>query len=109
MPSSLARKALLLALSGNAAAGERLIPEIQAGKRDRAYHHAAELLACVFAIQGKVPEAVQWLRTCAETGMPNYLLFSRDPHLQKIRGSAEFERFMAEMRTTWDGYRQRYT
>ncbi len=108
-PRSLGHKALLLALSGQAEAVGRLIPEIQKGTRDRGYHHAAEMLACVFAIQGKVSEAVQWLRTCAATGMPNYLLFSRDPHLHKIRRSAEFERFMAEMRTTWDGYRQRYT
>ncbi len=51
---------------------------------------------------------MKWLRICASTGMPNFLLFSRDPSLDRIRSHPEFQRFMAEMKVTWEQYRQGY-
>jgi TolB-like protein len=80
-PQIRAMWALLLALRGRFSEAEALAPEIKQGWRDRGYHHAAETLACVYAVQGKVREAVNWLRTAADTGMPNYILFQRELHL----------------------------
>jgi hypothetical protein len=101
-PRTLADKALLLALEGRFTEAERLIPRIAEGRLDRGYHHAAFSVACMFGLQGKTAEAVKWLRISASTGMPNHLLFSRDPFLNRIRNGQEYVRFMAEMRRTWE-------
>lgn len=37
--------------------------------------------------------------------MPNYLLFSRDPHLDRIRNDPEFIQFMAELKGRWERWR----
>src|SRR5262249_27114443 len=78
-PRIRALRALLLALRGHFSQAEALIPEIKHGWKDRGYHHAAETVACVYAVQGKARETVQWLRTTVDTGMPNYILFQREP------------------------------
>jgi TolB-like protein/DNA-binding winged helix-turn-helix (wHTH) protein/tetratricopeptide (TPR) repeat protein len=100
-PRVRATEALLLALRGRYSEAEGLIPEIRKGWKDRGYHHAAEALACVFALQGKARDAVTWLQTAADTGMPNYTLFQREPHLARIRSSPEFIHFMAELKPRW--------
>ncbi len=53
-------------------------------------------------------EAVKWLRTTAETGMPNYPLFARDPHLDRIRKDTAFIQFMTDFKTRWDGYKEEF-
>ncbi|MEO8127853.1 MAG: hypothetical protein ABI822_12215, partial [Bryobacteraceae bacterium] len=101
-PRVLANKALLLAMEGRFVEAERLIPRIARGRLDRGYHHAALSVAGVFGLQGKAADALKWLRISASTGMPNHLLFSRDPSLDRIRSSPEFQQFMAGIKRTWE-------
>ena len=61
-------------------------------------HHAFYAFASIFALQGKSGEAVRWLRKTVETGWPDYPLFARDPNLARIRSSAGFAQFMAELK-----------
>jgi hypothetical protein len=68
--------------------------------------HITYDIACVYALRGKTEEAVKWLRSTADTGMPNYPLFARDPHLDRIRKEPAFIQFMAELKTRWEGYRR---
>jgi TolB-like protein/Tfp pilus assembly protein PilF len=107
-PRVLANQALLFAIEGRFADAARLIPRIEQGRLDRGYHHAAVSVAGAFALQDKAADALKWLRICASKGMPNYLLFSRDPSLAPIRNHPEFRRFMADIERTWERYRQRY-
>jgi TolB-like protein len=107
-PRVLGNQALLLAIEGRFTEAERLISSIEQGKLDRGYHHAALSVAGVFGLQGKTSDALKWLQVCASTGMPNHLLFSRDPSLENIRSRPEIQRFLVEMKRAWEQYRQRY-
>jgi len=106
---SRSRLALVSALKGKFQEAETAIPTIiqQAGN-NRTYHHITYNIACVYALEGKTDEAVKWLRTTADTGMPNYPLFARDPHLNRIRKEPAFIRFMTELKTRWDGYQREF-
>ena len=100
--------ALLLALRGRFREAEAEIPTIEAGKRDLSYHHACQDMADVYALQGKARQAVGWLRKAAETGLPNYLLFSRDPHLDRIRRDPVFVQFMEDLKLQWERTRREF-
>jgi DNA-binding winged helix-turn-helix (wHTH) protein/TolB-like protein len=108
VPRVRAEWSLLLALRGRLSEAEVEIPKIARGPKDRGYHHAAESVAAVYALEGKAPEAVQWLRTTVETGMPNYTLFLRDPNLARIRSSPEFLQFMAGLKPRWDAMEREF-
>lgn len=104
-----ARLSLIMALRGKFADAEAAIPSIlQQAKNNRAYHHIIYDLACVYALAGKTDEAIKWLRTTAETGMPNYPLFARDPHLDRIRKEPAFIQFMNELKKQWEGYKREF-
>ena len=108
-PFAKSNLALLTALRGNFAKAEAEMPGlIQASRRSRAFHHMAYNMASIYALQGKTEAAVQWLRSTVDAGMPNYTLFSRDPHLDPIRGHAAFVTFMNELKPRWDAYRREF-
>ena len=95
----------LLALQGKFNEAEALMPAIAAKAiNTRSYHHVTYDFACAYALAGKVREAVEWLRKTVEYGMPNYPLFERDPHLDRIRRDAAFIQFMQEFRLRWEEY-----
>jgi tetratricopeptide (TPR) repeat protein len=101
--------ALVLALKGKHQNAEAAIPAIlQQARNNRAYHHITYNIACVYALSGKSDEAIKWLRATADTGMPNYPLFARDPHLDRIRNESAFIQFMTEFKKRWDGYKQEF-
>jgi tetratricopeptide (TPR) repeat protein len=100
--------ALLLALRGRFREAEAEIPTIEAAQRDLSYHHACNDMADICALQGKARQAVEWLGKAAATGLPNYLLFSRDPHLDRIRRDPGFVQFMAELQMRWERYRREF-
>jgi tetratricopeptide (TPR) repeat protein len=106
---SRANLALILALRGKFDEAEEAIPPIlEQSRNNRAYHHITYDIACVYALSGKANEAVKWLRTTAETGMPNYPLFARDPHLNRIRKEPAFTQFMSELKTRWEGFKHQF-
>jgi hypothetical protein len=41
-------------------------------------------------------------------GLPNYLLFSSDPHLGGLRGHADFAPFLAALHQEYERYRQEF-
>ena len=73
-------------------------------RRNPSYHHFTYDIACMYAINGNVPEAMKWLRETAAKGNPQYTQFNRDPWLDKIRQSPEFVRFMAELKPQYERY-----
>ena len=71
-------------------------------------HHGMHALACTEALLGRPEQAVAWLRKASEAGLPNYLLFSRDPLLDSIRGHPAFIQFMAELKPRWERWTAEY-
>lgn len=101
--------ALLAALEGRFEDAGTMIPTpAEDAERLLDAHHAFYAFASIFALQGKSPPAVRWLRTTVETGMPNYPMFARDPNLSHIRESAEFKQFMSELKPRWEAMEREF-
>jgi hypothetical protein len=102
-------RARLWALQGRFREAEAEVTDVSAlGRRSRAYHHATYNIAAVYALAGKSREAVRWLRETVDTGMPDYPLFERDPHLDRIRSAPEFAGFMSELKLKWNDYEREF-
>lgn len=67
---------------------------------------AAYNLACIFAMQDKVQEAVAWLRKAVDLGFNNLTHIMEDKDLENIHGRGEFDDFMKE--AFGDTYRSDY-
>jgi len=50
-------------------------------------------------------EAVRWLRFAADDGFPCYPVYLHDRSLDKLRGNADFERLLADLKTRWEHYK----
>ena len=74
---------------------------IELSEGTRSFHHTAYNVACIRALRREPQAAVEWLRRTADTGMPNYPLFARDPLLDSIRREPAFIAFMAELEPRW--------
>ena len=61
-------------------------------------HYLWHNAAGVFAMCGKPEKAVPLLRRCAEMGLPNYLLFGSDRHLNSLHRDADFMALMSGLR-----------
>lgn len=109
-PFARLQKATLLALKGNFTAAEEEIP-FALGKyphKTRGYHHVAYDIACIYALEGKSSDALEWLKTSAATGFPNYPLFERDPYLDRIRQDPQFVQFMADLKSKYESVKQEF-
>jgi Flp pilus assembly protein TadD len=104
------KSAMLFALKGDFHSAEALIPSIlsQHPTKDPLYHHAAYDIACVYALEGKTLEAVKWLREATENGFQARVI-EHDAYLNRIRQTPEFMKFMDEIKTRWDRYRQEFS
>jgi serine/threonine-protein kinase len=108
-PFALSAKALILALQGDPNAARKAIPIMDEDSRNsRAYHHSTYNIACLYAVLGDAANAIKWLKETVDTGMPDYTLFSRDPHLDKIRKAPAFIQFMAELKPRFEKYQQEF-
>lgn len=97
--------ALLKALRGKHEEAEALVPVIiSKERRYRAYHHDTYNIARIYALGGKSPQALKWLRTTVAEGFPHYPLFARDTFLDPIRDDPSFKQFLGEMKERWEGY-----
>jgi DNA-binding winged helix-turn-helix (wHTH) protein/TolB-like protein len=105
-PYEIGARALSLALRGNFADAEALIPRAQKLRKHPSYHHATHDFAAIYALRGKTQLALNWLRETVETGMPSYLLFLRDSNFDRIRKDPSFIRLMDELRIRWEGYKR---
>jgi len=103
----LSAKALIFALQGDLGAARKAIPVMdEDSRKSRAYHHSTYNIACIYAVLGDAANTVKWLRETVDTGMPNYTLFFRDPHLDKIRKDPAFVQFMAGLKPRFEKYQQ---
>jgi TolB-like protein len=105
---ALRAKALLLAKEGLHTEARRTFqPFLPDDARGRTYHHATYTRACIDALAGDAEAAVHWLDETVKHGLPVYPAFARDTCFDPIRGSAQFTRFMTELKPVWDGYARR--
>jgi len=102
-------RALVAALQGDA---PRAHDEIRlTAERRKAfgnYHHNQYEVACALARLGEVEPAIDWLLAASRGGYPCVTLFERDPYLDPLRGSARFDRLIADLRLEREGYRGLY-
>jgi tetratricopeptide (TPR) repeat protein len=103
-------KAILAALKGDFRTAEAAIPTLLSRHpvKDPFYHHAAYVIARIYALEGKSGEAVKWVREAVASGFSTYALFERDAHLNRVRQAPEFIEFMSEMKATTDRYRREF-
>lgn len=71
-------------------------------------HHVAYSLGVAYAQMREPREALHWLRRAAETGFPCYPWFERDPLLKPLRGYPDFERYLVNLRSSWESAKLRY-
>jgi TolB-like protein len=101
-PFYLSARALFTVVTGSPGPpDDDLRRAIELSEGTRAFHHTAYNVACIRALRREPATAVEWLRKTADTGMPNYPLFARDPFLDNIRREPAFVAFMEELQPRW--------
>jgi class 3 adenylate cyclase/TolB-like protein/Flp pilus assembly protein TadD len=98
--------ASFLAARGERAQAEELLHAITTGTYMD--HHVAYSLGVAYAQLGQRDKALRWLRNAVDTGFPCYPWYARDPLLQPLRGDPEFQRFMEDLRKSWEAAKARY-
>src|SRR5271156_2618102 len=58
-------------------------------------------LATYFALEGDESEALHWLRRAIYLGNENYPWFSKNPAWRKLKGHADFERILEDLKKSW--------
>ena len=102
-PFYLSERALFTVVTGSPGTPEEDVRRaIELSEGTRAFHHTAYNVACIRALRRDPASAVEWLRRTADTGMPNYPLFARDPLLDNIRRDPAFVAFMEELQPQWN-------
>ncbi|HEV8712110.1 MAG TPA: adenylate/guanylate cyclase domain-containing protein [Candidatus Binatia bacterium] len=101
-----ATRASFLAARGEHAQAEELIRAVTAGTYID--HHVAYSLGVTYAQLGQGNQALRWLRNAADTGFPCYPWYERDALLQPLHSNPEFQRFMEELRKSWEVAKARY-
>ena len=100
--------ALLAALEGRFREAESAIPA-DSGEMEkfRDASRAFYAYGSIYALQGKLAEALPWLRQAA-SATPNYPMFARDPHLDRLRAEPEFLQFLAELKPRYDAMQSEF-
>jgi len=65
-------------------------------------------VAGIYCMLGDKPQALFWLRRAVELGNHNYPWFQRDKNFRKLRGDADYQHIMDEVRRHWEQYRARF-
>jgi len=109
-PQLTVMESLIAAHEGDFVRAERLADEASAENRKSVTHthHTWHYAAGAYAMCGKPDKAIHQLRRCAELGLPNYLLFTRDPLLRTIQDEPEFTSLMSDLRRQYDQYHQEF-
>ena len=71
-------------------------------------HHTWHDAAGIYALCDKPDKAVRELRRCAGMGLPNDVLFRRDPHLSSLHSHADFQMLMNELRQSRAAFQEEF-
>jgi TolB-like protein/tetratricopeptide (TPR) repeat protein/predicted Ser/Thr protein kinase len=71
-------------------------------------HHTYHYAAAACATIGDASRAVQVLERAAETGMPNYPAFMKDPHFAPLHERPDFKELMTKLKATWESFRAEF-
>jgi eukaryotic-like serine/threonine-protein kinase len=70
-------------------------------------HHTYYQIACVYAVLGDSDRAMAWLERSVDTGFACWPFFRIDPHLERLRETAEFKRLVADLEYKYTSLRIR--
>ena len=99
-------KAVLLAKRGKAVEAESAIRRaIELGQGFGHFHHTAHNIASAYAVMNRVEEAVDWLESASDDGLPNPTYFVIDPNLATIRQHPRFVEFIAQLQPEWQRFK----
>jgi TolB-like protein/predicted Ser/Thr protein kinase len=98
--------ASLVATRGDKSRAQTLLREVTAGIYMD--HHVAYSVGVAYAQLGDGTQALKWLARAEQTGLPCYPWYERDPLLQNMRKDNEFQRFMAELKKSWESAKARH-
>ena len=101
-----ASRASFLAARGDRRQANQLLTEIVGSTYMD--HHAAYSIGVAYAQMGKHEQAVKWLTRAVETGLPCYPWFEKDPLLDGMRGTPDFQRLMGYLKKYWRSVNERY-
>jgi serine/threonine protein kinase/tetratricopeptide (TPR) repeat protein len=109
-PQLTAIEGLIAAYEGNFQRAEQLADEAAAGNKKSVTHthHVWHCAAGAYAMCGKPDKSILELRRCAKMGLPNYLLFGRDPCLRSLQDNPDFTALMSDLRREHDQYREEF-
>ncbi len=68
-------------------------------------HDIALWLASLYAMEGLLDEAIEWVRQAVSLGNENYPLFASLRKLDALRGDHRFETILAELQASWEARR----
>jgi tetratricopeptide (TPR) repeat protein len=95
----LALRAVLHARAGNAAkAEEDIAAAIRVGQGWNHFHHTEYSIACAYAVMGRTPAALEWLKRTVADGFASYPYFENDPLLERVKGEPAFQDLMQRTR-----------
>jgi tetratricopeptide (TPR) repeat protein len=95
---------ILASLGRKDEARQRMELAIENERALRHVHHLYHNLAGASALMGQKIEAVKWLQTAVETGLPCYPLFNNDPNLKNLRDDIHFKALMLELKNNLEYY-----
>ena len=72
-------------------------------------HHVAYSVGAAYAQLSNLAESRRWLAVAINTGFPCYPWFERDSMLKPLRNDPEFQHLMADLRTSWESAKSRYS
>ncbi len=104
-PLLLACEGLLWARRGEKKKAEPLLKRaLRSPKSVLHTHHMVHAVAAAHAVLGLKAAAITQLRKSSSNGLPNYPMFSTDPHFQSLHDEPGFLKLMAELKREWTGY-----
>jgi tetratricopeptide (TPR) repeat protein len=99
-------RALIPALQGRYREAEAQIPDLLA--RAKAWPILYNVLARIYALQGKNEEAMKWLMVLEEKHFSSYPSHARDPFLARLRHYQPFLEFLADLKERWKRYKREF-
>jgi serine/threonine protein kinase/Flp pilus assembly protein TadD len=98
-------RAILFARAGNHRAAEAAIRDaVRLGEGYGHFHHTAFNIAGAYATMNKPADAVRWLQTAADDGMPCYGLVHDEPLLASLHGDPSYEALLNRLQSDMKRY-----